>query len=158
MSARLFHFITEPFVGDPEALAEHLRLVGVRVKRSEDHYPCVEYRDGDGRWIREIGEVCVYQGDRVIVWPRSDATSAQQVTLLRAGERVITHGFDGPGEPGWDLRTTSSGRRYRKCTVVVFLDAASSAQAAASCALDVRELHDLSLHLLADWDAPGDAA
>lgn len=158
MSARLFHFITEPFAGDPQALAEHLRLVGVRLKRTEDYFPCVEYRDGDGRWVREIGDVCVYEGDRVTVWPRSDATGTQQIVLLRAGERVVTHGFDGSDEPGWDLRTTTSGRRYRKCTVVVFLDAASSAQAAGSAALDVGELQELSLHLLADWDVPGDAA
>jgi hypothetical protein len=42
----------------------------------------------------------VYEGGRFRVWPGSDATDAEEVTLLRGAERVIVHGFDGPDEPG----------------------------------------------------------
>jgi hypothetical protein len=146
--SRYFYFRTEPFTGRPVELAEHLAAFGVRLRQPDWFSPCVEYRDGDGRRVREIGDVTVYEDGRIRIWPHSDATPAEQVVLLRAAERVITHGLHGAEALGWEERVTEAGRVYHRCCVCVFVDD-SEAGAAAAGALNQRDVDEQFMALAA---------
>jgi hypothetical protein len=129
-----YYFPAAQFAGQADALAEALRPLGVELRWVADNFPCHEYRDSNGQQVREIGDVVAYEDGRIHVYPGSNATDAEQVTLLRAAERVVVHGFDGPGEPGWSRGATKAGRRYRRCVVLTFPDD-SSQEAAESAAI-----------------------
>ena len=154
MTGDVFDFLYEPFAGTPDRLAEYLQPFAVEVRQSRGFWPCTEYRDGDGRRVREVGDITVYAGDRIRVGPRSDATPQERVVLLRAAERVVLAGSDGSEEPGWERRVTDWGAVYRKCTVMVYLDQADGRPSrAATAALDMEQLRELELWLLADGEA-----
>lgn len=142
-----YYFPTAQFAGQADALAEVLRPLRIELHWVADNFPCHEYRDSDGQQVREVGDVVAFEDGRIHVYPGSNATDAEQVTLLRAAERVVVHGFDGPAEPGWSRGTTKAGRRYRRCVVLTFPDD-SSQEAAESAAITqaVEEfLADISL-------------
>lgn len=128
MSHGLHHYRCESFEDSARELGARLEPFGITVKQSGES--CIEIATGDGRRWREIGDVCAYEdGARMVVWPCKDATDRESVTLLRAAERVLTHGCR---EAGWVLRTTGTGRQYWATTVLVPIDDPSGAAAAAA--------------------------
>lgn len=140
-----FYFRLDAFAGPAEGLAEVLAPLDIKVRRIQDDFPCHEYLDGEGRKVREIGQVVAYEDGRIRVYPGNDATDAEQVTLLRTAERVTTHGFDGPDEPGWSRGKTTSGRLFRRCTVLTFPD--DSSQEAAESAAAAQAVDELLAQL-----------
>src|SRR4051794_24086005 len=69
--SRPFYYLTEPFVGDPAELAESLSGMSIRLRHLSD--PCTEFTGDFDRKSREIGDVAVYEGGRIVAWACSDA-------------------------------------------------------------------------------------
>lgn len=67
-----------------------------------------------GAVLLQVGDVTVYERDRVVVWPRIGLGARARAALLTTAEDALRGKV-----ADWDLRTTASGTVYRAVGVFV---------------------------------------
>lgn len=67
-----------------------------------------------GAVLLQVGDVTVYERDRVVVWPRVGLGARARAALLTTAEDALRGKV-----VDWDLRTTASGTVYRVVEVFV---------------------------------------
>ena len=83
-------------------------------QRSPNGSPYAVVDEASGAVLVQVGDVTVYERDRVIVWPRVGLGARARAALLTTAEDALRGKVR-----DWDLRTTASGATYRAVGVFV---------------------------------------